>query len=315
MREGEGKLRFEPGETLRSIEIEVKDNAKVGDADRVFQVILNEAKLLDRGAKGDKDPPINGDRSITEVAITDDDDHSKFVNLVQLKLQAKMLQFSIATATYQDQFLDAVEVDRDHIDCMSYFLHFASLPWKVIMAFIPPTDYCGGWLCFVTSLGATGMITAVVAEMAGMFGCMIGISDAAVALTVVALGTSLPDTFASRLAIMYAEDADAAVGNVTGSNSVNVFLGLGLPWVIASFYAAGEGNAWSETGYMVPTGSLGTSVSIFAPLAIIVLLSLLVNRKIIGGVVGGSSLCRTIGFCLYFGTWVLFLVLSMSMAD
>jgi len=27
--------------------------------------------------------------------------------------------------------------------------------------------------------------------------------------------------------------ADAAVGNVTGSNSVNVFLGLGLPWVIA----------------------------------------------------------------------------------
>ena len=30
--------------------------------------------------------------------------------------------------------------------------------------------------------------------------------------------------------------ADAAVGNVTGSNSVNVFLGLGLPWAVAAIY-------------------------------------------------------------------------------
>jgi len=32
------------------------------------------------------------------------------------------------------------------------------------------------------------------------------------------------------------EYADSAVGNVTGSNCVNVFLGLGLPWVISSTY-------------------------------------------------------------------------------
>ena len=30
--------------------------------------------------------------------------------------------------------------------------------------------------------------------------------------------------------------ADNAIGNVTGSNSVNVFLGLGLPWLIAAIY-------------------------------------------------------------------------------
>lgn len=30
--------------------------------------------------------------------------------------------------------------------------------------------------------------------------------------------------------------ADNSVGNVTGSNSVNVFLGLGLPWTMASIY-------------------------------------------------------------------------------
>jgi len=32
------------------------------------------------------------------------------------------------------------------------------------------------------------------------------------------------------------KSADNAIGNVTGSNGVNVFLGLGLPWVVASIY-------------------------------------------------------------------------------
>jgi solute carrier family 8 (sodium/calcium exchanger) len=52
----------------------------------------------------------------------------------------------------------------------------------------------------------------------------------------VALGTSLPDLFASRAAAMNEKYADNAIGNITGSNSVNVFLGLGLPWLIASIY-------------------------------------------------------------------------------
>jgi len=34
------------------------------------------------------------------------------------------------------------------------------------------------------------------------------------------------------------DTADAAIGNVTGSNSVNVFLGLGLPWALATTYWA-----------------------------------------------------------------------------
>ena len=50
------------------------------------------------------------------------------------------------------------------------------------------------------------------------------------------LGTSLPDLFASRQAAMMEKTADNSVGNVTGSNSVNVFLGLGLPWSVAAVY-------------------------------------------------------------------------------
>ena len=32
------------------------------------------------------------------------------------------------------------------------------------------------------------------------------------------------------------ENADASIGNITGSNSVNVFLGIGIPWVLATLY-------------------------------------------------------------------------------
>ena len=58
------------------------------------------------------------------------------------------------------------------------------------------------------------------------------------AITIVALGTSLPDTFASKIAAVNEKTADNAIGNVTGSNSVNVFLGLGIPWIIAAIYHA-----------------------------------------------------------------------------
>lgn len=56
------------------------------------------------------------------------------------------------------------------------------------------------------------------------------------AITFVALGTSLPDLFASKQAAKSEKTADNSIGNVTGSNSVNVFLGLGLPWTIAAIY-------------------------------------------------------------------------------
>lgn len=94
----------------------------------------------------------------------------------------------------------------------------------------------GGWPAFFVGLSFIGGVTFVVGECASALGCAIGLKDSVTAITLVALGTSLPDTFASMTAAKTSEFADSAVGNVTGSNCVNVFLGLGLPWVIASLY-------------------------------------------------------------------------------
>lgn len=83
-----------------------------------------------------------------------------------------------------------------------------------------------------------GLLTAVIGDLATIFGCLIGLRNEVTAITFVAMGTSLPDLFASKTAAMQEKYADASIGNVTGSNSVNVFLGLGTPWVIASIYHA-----------------------------------------------------------------------------
>lgn len=77
------------------------------------------------------------------------------------------------------------------------FFHFLTIFWKVLFAFVPPSHYCGGWPAFIVALSMIGCVTFVVGEVATVFGCVIGLDASITAITLVALGTSLPDTFAS----------------------------------------------------------------------------------------------------------------------
>lgn len=124
----------------------------------------------------------------------------------------------------------------EDISGLDAFLHFFSIGWKLLFSICPPPHMLGGWACFIISLAFIGGVTAVVGQIADLMGCVIGLKPGVTAITFVAIGTSLPDTFASKTAAQESKHADSAVGNITGSNSVNVFLGLGLPWVYATHY-------------------------------------------------------------------------------
>jgi solute carrier family 8 (sodium/calcium exchanger) len=177
--------------------------------------------------------------------------------------------------------------------------HCASLPFKIIFGtLIPPPGLCGGWPCFCLALFMIGLVTAIVGDIGSLLGCAVSIPGDITAITLVALGTSLPDTFASKIAAQEEDTADNSVGNITGSNSVNVFLGLGLPWTIAAIFWHFEGitPSWEERiynkktykeqfierypqgGFIVPAGSLGFSVLIFFICAVICI-SLLMYRR------------------------------------
>merc|ERR1719239_1160216 len=81
------------------------------------------------------------------------------------------------------------------------------------------------------------------------------------------------DTFASKTAAIEDETADNSVGNVTGSNAVNVFLGIGIAWTIAAVYWESQGLTFD-----VPVGSLGFSVTVFCVEACLAILILVVRR-------------------------------------
>jgi len=117
-----------------------------------------------------------------------------------------------------------------------WFLQMTCVVLQLIFAMIPPPSIWGGWLAFFVALIMIGLLTAIIGDLASIFGCLVGLKDSVTAITFVALGTSLPDLFASKQSAVQEKTADNSIGNVTGSNSVNVFLGLGLPWVIAAIY-------------------------------------------------------------------------------
>ena len=67
----------------------------------------------------------------------------------------------------------------------------------------------------------------------------LGISDLIIGLTVIAIGTSLPELAASIMCILKKED-DIAVGNVVGSNMFNLLAVMGIPGLIMPFQVPSE---------------------------------------------------------------------------
>merc|ERR1711959_534509 len=180
---------------------------------------------------------------------------------------------------------------------------------------------------FFVALAYIGILTGFVADIAGLFGCLIGLPDTITAITFVALGTSLPDTFASKTAAINDKYADASVGNVTGSNSVNVFLGLGLPWLIATIAHSSSGFDWdneemsdgklwtdTEGTYGMEAGDLAFSVVLFCICAILCIGLVYVRRFVGQPELGGSATVKSFVGCIMFGLWIFYVIVSSLVA-
>lgn len=90
------------------------------------------------------------------------------------------------------------------------------------------------WLaCFLITIGCTGLYLGGLWVVNGvtMIAGWIGLSKMFISLTIVALGTSLPELVTSLMAVMK-KNADIAVGNIIGSNIFNVFFILGISSLI-----------------------------------------------------------------------------------
>lgn len=231
---------------------------------------------------------------------------------------------SMQDPTWGQQFKNAVLLgpvidEEDHelteVDWYEAACHFFMIGWKVLFALVPPAGLWGGGPCFFISLAFIGVVTFVVGEVATVLGCVLSIKESVAAITLVALGTSLPDTFASKTAAQQSENADAAVGNINGSNAVNVFLGCGLPWLIGSIYWTQNNiNNNNDKGYMVKAGPLSFSVIVFLCVATLCFIVIVARRVCVGGELGGTPTGKYASGAFLVLLWFIYILMSTLQA-
>lgn len=294
-----GKLYFQHGETSKQLIIRVNPDCK----NKNFIVLLS-----------DKSPGAKiGQKRAAVINITNDVDNivERVANIMTAEDEQSL------TKSWRTQFEEAMVIQGEEDDegnteplsIIDFILHFLTFFWKVLFALIPPRNCCGGWPAFFMSLLVIAGLTALVEQLGKLLGCAVGLKNSVTGITIIAIGTSLPDTFASRSAALQDIGADASIGNITGSNSVNVFLGLGLPWVISTCY-----HAVKKTKYIVYSGNLTFSVLVFTTFGLICLSTLVIRRVIFKGELGGPATSKHMtGLFLVF-LWCCYVVVSALVA-
>ncbi|KAM3871527.1 sodium/calcium exchanger 3 isoform 2-T2 [Diretmus argenteus] len=325
-----GELEFKNDETCKVIQVKIIDDEEY-EKNKNFFLELAEPRMVDMSLQKDvpdrklssdeeeakriaeMGKPVLGEHSKLEVII---EESYEFKSTVDKLIKKTNLALVVGTNSWREQFMEAITVsaDEDEEDtgeerlpsCFDYVMHFLTVFWKVLFACVPPTDYLNGWACFTVSIVIIGLLTAVIGDLASHFGCTIGLKDSVTAVVFVALGTSVPDTFASKVAAVQDTYADAAIGNVTGSNAVNVFLGIGVAWSVAAIY-------WHMKGkpFVVEAGSLAFSVTLFTIFAFLAISVLLYRRRAhIGGELGGPRGHRLATTAFLFSLWFLYILFS-----
>ncbi|XP_063295603.1 sodium/calcium exchanger 3 isoform X2 [Pelobates fuscus] len=334
-----GELEFKNDETVKTIRVKIIDEEEY-ERQESFFIALGEPKWMKRGISAlllnqavelsERKPsveeeeakriaemgkPVLGEHPKLEVII---EESYEFKSTVDKLIKKTNLALVVGTHSWRDQFMEAITVsaagDEDEDEsgeerlpsCFDYVMHFLTVFWKVLFACVPPTEYMNGWACFVVSIAIIGILTAIIGDLASHFGCTIGLKDSVTAVIFVAFGTSVPDTFASKVAATQDVYADASIGNVTGSNAVNVFLGIGLAWSVAAIYWAYKGQE-----FHVSAGTLAFSVTLFTIFAFVCISVLLYRRRPhIGGELGGPKGCRLATTLLFVTLWLLYILFA-----
>lgn len=97
------------------------------------------------------------------------------------------------------------------------------LPWRTI--------------CFYCMAGLIGLVAGgkLVVDNAVKIAMWFAVSERLICLTIVAIGTSLPELFTSAVAV-YKRKSDIAIGNVVGSNIFNIFFVMGISALITPIH-------------------------------------------------------------------------------
>lgn len=108
-------------------------------------------------------------------------------------------------------------------------------------------------------------LSFVMVWMATVFGAVTGIPDPVMGLTLLAMGTSIPDAMSS-IAVARRGHGDMAVSSSIGSNVFDILIGLPVPWFIST--------AFYQPGTKIPICSEGLTIMV---LTLFIMVALVVS--------------------------------------
>ncbi|KAG6415294.1 hypothetical protein SASPL_122700 [Salvia splendens] len=211
---------------------------------------------------------------------------------------------------WKQQFLDALTLESPESRKMNnlclriakLFWELLCAPWRFLFAFVPPYQIAHGWVSFILSLAFISGIAYIVAKLTDLISCVTGIGAYVIAFTALAAGTSWPDLMASKIAAERHITADSAIANITCSNSVNIYIGTGVPWLIDTLY--------NEPLRIENASYLSFSLLVFFATSVGCIGVLVFRRLTLGAELGGPRLWAWVT-CVYFMLlWLIFVVLS-----
>ncbi|KAK3119329.1 hypothetical protein QOZ80_9BG0718030 [Eleusine coracana subsp. coracana] len=212
-------------------------------------------------------------------------------------------------------FVDAVTLESPEsrkMDsaCLRFpkiFWNLILVPWKLLCAFVPPYHIAHGWIAFICSLTFISGIAYGVTKLTDQISCVTGVSPYVIAFTALAAGTSWPDLVASKIAAERQVTADSAIANITCSNSVNIYVGIGVPWLIDTMY---NYFVYQEPLYIDNADGLSFSLVVFFATSFGCITVLVLRRIILGAELGGPRLWAWMTSTYFMVLWVVFVVLS-----
>ncbi|KAK6120191.1 hypothetical protein DH2020_046097 [Rehmannia glutinosa] len=195
---------------------------------------------------------------------------------------------------WKQQFIDAIVLESSEsrklnntcLRAAKIFWELLVAPWRILFAFVPPCQIAHGWISFILSLIFISGIAYIVTKLTDLISCVTGIDAYVIAFTALAAGTSWPDLVASKIAAERQITADSAIANITCSNSVNIYVGIGVPWLIDTLY---NYIAYKEPLRIENAGGLSFSLLVFFATSVGCIGVLVFRRLTLGAELGGPK--------------------------
>ncbi|KAK6940999.1 Sodium/calcium exchanger membrane region [Dillenia turbinata] len=226
-----------------------------------------------------------------------------------------IVQESHVFSLWKQQFVHALMLESAESRKLSNtYLRIAKIlwqlflsPWRLLFAFVPPYQVAHGWIAFICSLLFISGIAYIVTKLTDLISCVTGINAYVIAFTALASGTSWPDLVASKIAAERQTTADSAIANIICSNSVNIYVGIGIPWLIDTAY---NYFAYKEPLTIPNAEGLGLSLLVFFCTSAGCISVLVFRRLTLGAELGGPRLWAWVTFAYFMLLWLIFVVLS-----